>query len=38
MKMMKMKARTVLGRGDEGPLCDPASEVLLGGRARVVQG
>ena len=34
----KMKARTVVGRGEEGPLCDSGSELLLGGRARVVQG
>ena len=36
-----MKARTVVGRGEEGPLCDPGSELLqfkLGGRARVVRG
>ena len=26
---------TVVGRGEEGPLCDPGSELLLGGRARV---
>ena len=31
----KMKARTVVGRGEEGPLCDPGSELLLEGRARV---
>ena len=30
-----MKARTVVGRGEEGPLWDPGSELLLGGRARV---
>ena len=24
------------GEGEEGPLCDPGSELLLGGRARVV--
>ena len=29
-----MKAHTVVGRGEEGPLCDPGSELLLGGRAR----
>ena len=23
------------GGGEEGPLCDPGSELLLGGRARV---
>ena len=27
-----MKARTVVGRGEEDPLCDPGSELLLGGR------
>ena len=32
---MKMKARTVVGRGEKGPLCDPGSDLLLGGRARV---
>ena len=32
------KARTVLGREEEGPLCNPGSELLLGGSARVVQG
>ena len=26
-----MKARTVVGRGEEGPRCDPGSELLLGG-------
>ena len=26
-----MKARTVVGRGEEGPLCDPGSELLLEG-------
>ena len=34
----KMKARTVVRRGGEGPLCDPGSELLLGGIARVVRG
>ena len=29
----KMKAHTVVGRGEEGPLCDPGSELLLGGSA-----
>ena len=29
-----MKARTVAERGEEGPLCDPGSELLLGGSAR----
>ena len=27
-----MKPRAVVGRGKEGPLCDPGSELLLGGR------
>ena len=31
-----MKAR--VERGEEDPLCDPGSELLLGGSARVVQG
>ena len=31
---IKMKARTVVGRGEEGALCDPGSELPLGGRAR----
>ena len=30
-KTRKLKARTVVGRGEEGPLCDPGSELLLGG-------
>ena len=34
----EMKARTVVGRGEEGLLCDPGSEPLLGERARVVRG
>ena len=34
---IKMKARTVVRRGEEGPLCDPGSELLLGGSARVVR-
>ena len=34
---IKMKARTVVGKGKEGPRCDPGSELLLGGRARVVR-
>ena len=34
----KLKARTVVGRGKKGPLCDPRSELLLGGVTRVVQG
>ena len=33
----KNKARTVVGRGEEGPLSDPGSESLLGGSARVVR-
>ena len=32
---MKMKARTVVGRGDESPLYDLTSRLLPGGRARV---
>ena len=28
----------VVGMGKEGPLCDPGSELLLGGSARVVGG
>ena len=35
---MKMKARTVVGMGEEGPLCDPGSALILGGSARVVRG
>ena len=35
---IKMKARTVVGSGDEDPLCDPGSELLLGRSARVMQG
>ena len=31
---MEAKARTVVGRGEEGPLCDPGSELLSGGRGR----
>ena len=26
----KMKARTVMGRGEKGPLCDPGSEFTTG--------
>ena len=33
-----MKARTLVGRGEKGLLSDPESELLLGGRARVVRG
>ena len=29
-----MKARTIAGRGEEGPLCDPGSEFLLGASVR----
>ena len=29
-----MKARAVVGRGEKGPLCDPGSEILLGGKER----
>ena len=32
------KARAEEGREEEGPLCDPGSELLLGGSARVVRG
>ena len=31
-------ARTLVGREKEGPLCDPGSELQLGGMARVVRG
>ena len=34
----KTKARTVVGKGEKGPLCDPGSELLLGGKTRVVGG
>ena len=33
-----MKARTVVGRREEGPVCDPGSELLPGGRASLAQG
>ena len=33
-----MKARTVVGRGEEGPLCDSGSELLLGEGTKVVRG
>ena len=33
----RMKTRTVVGRGEKGMLSDPGSELLLGGRARVLQ-
>ena len=39
---MKMKARTVVGRGKGGPLCDPGSELLPGREsersARIING
>ena len=35
---VKMKARAEVGREEEGPPCDPGSELLLGGSARVVRG
>ena len=36
---VKMKARAVVGGSKECPLCDPGSELLLGGSARrVVRG
>ena len=35
---IKMKACTLVGRGEEGPLCDPGSKLLLGGSAKVVRG
>ena len=35
---VKMEARAEVGREEEGPLCDPGSELLLGGSARVVRG
>ena len=36
---VKMKARTtVVENGKEGLLCDPGSELLLGGSTRVVRG
>ena len=31
---VKMKARAEVGREEVGPLCDPGSELLLGGSAR----
>ena len=34
-----INARAVVGRGGDGPLCDPGSRLVLGGRARrVVRG
>ena len=35
---VKMKARAEVGREEEGPLCDPGSELLLGGSTRMVRG
>ena len=35
---VEMKARAEVGKEEEGPLCDPGSELLLGGSARVVRG
>ena len=39
---MKMKARTVVGRGEKSLLCDPGSELRLGGgekrRAKTING
>ena len=35
---IKMKARTVVGKGEEGPLGHPRFQVLLGGSARAVRG
>ena len=34
--VIKMKARTVVRRVEQGPLCGLGSGLLLGGRARVV--
>ena len=34
----KTKARAMGRMGEEGPLCDPGSELLLGGSARVARG
>ena len=34
---VKMKARAEVGREEDGPLCDPGSELLLGGSAKVVR-
>ena len=33
-----LKSSRVVERGEEGPPCDPGSEFLLGGRARIVRG
>ena len=40
LPVIKVKARNVVGRGEEDPLCEPGSELLVGGRTRVqaVQG
>ena len=35
---IKMKARAEVGREEEGLLCDPGSELLRGGSARVARG
>ena len=35
---VKMNARAEVGREEEGPLCHPVSELLLGESARVVRG
>ena len=35
---VKMKARAEVGGDEEGPLCDPGSELLLGGSAIMVRG
>ena len=35
---VKMRTRDEVGREEEGPLCDPGSESLLGGSARMVRG
>ena len=35
---IKMKVRAVVGRGEGGPLCDPRSELLPGGGAKIVEG
>ena len=35
--VLKLKARTSSERGEKGPLCDPRSELLLGGSARTMR-
>ena len=35
--MVKTKARAEVGKEKDGPLCEPGSELLLGGSARVVR-